>query len=127
MLLAGNHLKDGFSLKFAQFLLNSWRGSTQLQYRTRIKRWLSFCLEREINKPFQPPIAFFSDYLLHGFHCAHGICCRSMNTIRLVISAMASHYRSNACKTAPISWQIHEGSFPDTTLFHDFVPRGVQT
>ena len=80
---------QGLSPAVAEFLLKSWRESTQLQYGTHIDRWMSVCLGRKID-PFQPPLHFLLDYLLQEFNKVSGRSYSSMNSIRSAISAIAS-------------------------------------
>lgn len=115
---------QGLSPEVVNFIFNSWRGSSQLQNGTHVKRWLSVCLDREIN-PFHPPLISLLDYLLQEFN-------KFRDTVtapyeHYMVSHLGhSHYRSDACESVSIadSWRQCSSCIP---LSHYCASRRIQT
>ena len=65
--------------------MSSWRGSTQSQYNSHIKRWQQFC-EKRLCNPVNPPISIAIDFLTSLFDA--GLSYSSINTARSALSAL---------------------------------------
>ena len=79
--------KDGVSERVADFLCESWRDGTKLQYRRYIDKWVDFCGRWEAD-PFRPPINIVLEFLYVMFH-ESSIAYRTLNVIRSAVSAVA--------------------------------------
>ena len=74
----------GISEHTISIILSSWRGNTQKQYRTYLKKWSQFCDRAEVNK-FQPSVANVLKFLtiLHD----SGLGYSALNTAKSAVSS----------------------------------------
>ena len=79
----------------ANIILSSWRGNTQKQYGTYLKKWIKFCDRSKIDK-FQPSIADLLKFLteLHD----SGLGYSAVNTAKSAISSFLSIADPNHCQ-----------------------------
>ena len=78
----------------ANIILSSWRGNTQKQYGTYLKKWSKFCDRSKIDK-FQPSIADLLKFLteLHD----SGLGYSAVNTAKSAISSFLCIADPNHC------------------------------
>ena len=77
--------KQGISRNTTSILLASWRSGTQKQYCGYIKKWLSYCREKQINQ-VQASLVNVLDFLTKLFE--EGLSYSSLNSARSSLSAL---------------------------------------
>ncbi|CAG2233745.1 unnamed protein product [Mytilus edulis] len=80
-----NRLQNrGISEKTSTIIMASWRSGTQKQYKTYIKKWFIFCLERKEDK-FHTSVELVLEFLTYLFEC--GLSYSALNSARSALSA----------------------------------------
>ena len=74
---------DGVSAEAAQLLLSGWSKGTNTAYQSAWKKWVSWCVTREVD-PLSCSVHPFLDFLAGLF--SEGLQYRSINTIRSAVS-----------------------------------------
>jgi len=80
--IRGGYTAAGISEEAAQLLLSGWSKGTNTTYQSAWKKWVSWCISREID-PLSCPVQPFLDFLA-GLH-AEGLKYRTINTIRSAV------------------------------------------
>ena len=98
----------GISGKAAEIILCSWSESTHKQYEPHIKRWTTFCDQREIN-PFDPSVTSLLDFLieLHEKRLAYS----TLNTARSAISAFTIPKDNSSIGSHPTVTRFMKGVY----------------
>lgn len=79
-----NRLQNrGISEKTSTIIMASWRSGTQKQYKTYIKKWFIFCLERKEDK-FHTSVELVLEFLTYLFEC--GLSYSALNNARSALS-----------------------------------------
>ena len=83
--LSGNPETLGFSQKATSIILQSWRKTTTKQYSSYIKRWTTYCHQKQID-PFSASIPQALDFLVELFETGVGY--SGINTARSALSGV---------------------------------------
>ena len=82
------HLQSqGISSSAASVIMQSWRASTRVQYRSYLTRWTEYCCKWKID-PISPPIASGINFLAELYN--KGLSYSALNTARSVLSSIIS-------------------------------------
>lgn len=95
----------GFSENATNIILQSWRQSSQKQYDGHIRKWLSFCSQRQVN-PTSPSVEVAVEFLTTLYES--GLSYSSINSARCALSAILDK---------PDSAQPTFGEHPDVKRF----------
>ena len=79
----GGYAAAGISAETAQLLLSGWSKGTNTTYQSAWKKWVGWCISREID-PLSCPVQPFLDFLT-GLH-SEGLKYQTINTIRSAVS-----------------------------------------
>ena len=95
----------GFSEKATSIILQSWRQSSRKQYDGPIRKWLSFCSQRQVD-PIHPTVGVAVEFLTMLYE--NGFSYSSMNSARSALSAILDK---------PDSLHPQFGEHPDVKRF----------
>ena len=98
----------GISGKAAEIILCSWSESTHKQYEPHIKRWTTFCDQREIN-PFDPSVTSLLDFLIELHE--KGLAYSTLNTARSAISAFTIPKDNSSIGSHPTVTRFMKGVY----------------
>ena len=100
--------RQGVSQPAAEIIIASWRGTTQKQYGTYFKRWLSLCGRGAID-PISPPVNEVLNYLTVLFHEGRGY--SAINTARSALSAIITLQSGMTLGAHPLIKRFMRGVF----------------
>ena len=101
----------GISGKAAEIILRSWSESTHKQYEPYIKRWTTFCDQREIT-PFDPSVTSLLDFLIELHE--KGLAYSTLNTARSAISAFTIPKDNSSIGGHPTVIRFMKGVYKST-------------
>lgn len=105
----GKTFKDrGLSEETQAILLSSWRDSTKKQYRSYLKKWVSFCDKRKINF-FEANVTNVLSFLTELYQCGLGYSC--LNTARSALSSFLLFDNDLNIGTHPLVRRFLKGVF----------------
>ena len=82
------HLQgQGISSSAGHIIMQSWRTSTRVQYRSYIKKWTAYCCKWKID-PVSPPMASGVNFLAELYN--QGLSYSALNTARSALSSIIS-------------------------------------
>lgn len=106
--IRGSFKDRNISVKATNILLASWRKGTQKQYITYIKKWFTFCREKQIDS-VQANISSILEYLteLYESGCGYSV----INTARCALSAIGIVKEGFAVGAHPLIVRFMKGVF----------------
>lgn len=100
--------EQGLSEQTTAILMSSWKPSTRRQYGVSIRRWLSYCAEREID-PVRPSLNQSLEFFTMLFE--KGLAYDSMNTARGALSSLGLKFDGFRVGNHPLVVRYMRGVF----------------
>ena len=114
------HLQgQGISSSAAQVIMQSWRTSTRVQYRSYIEKWTEYCCKWKID-PVSPPIASGVNFLAELYN--QGLSYSALNTARSALSSIISLQGNLSFGNHPLVSRFLKGIFtirPAMPKYHE--------
>ena len=99
----------GFSRKTSKILIASWRPGTRKQYQTSIRKWISYCSQREIDELY-PSVNHVLDFLTYLYE-EEKLGYSSINTARGALSAMLIKLDGTLAGSHPVVIRFLKGVY----------------
>ena len=106
--LSGNTYKAKEFLHQLHIIMQSWRTSTRVQYRSYIKKWTAYCCKWKID-PVSPPIASGVNFLAELYN--QGLRYSALNTARSALSSIISLQGNFSFGNHPLVSRFLKGTF----------------
>ena len=102
------YITEGISSEAAQLLLSGWSKGTNTAYQSAWKKWVSWCMSREVD-PILCPVHPFLDFLAGLF--SEGLQYRSINTIRSAVSMTNKQVNGVPLGQHPLVSRLFKGMY----------------
>ncbi|KAK2571165.1 hypothetical protein P5673_003727, partial [Acropora cervicornis] len=99
---------QGISSSAAHIIMQSWRTSKRVQYRSYIKKWTAYCCKWKID-PVSPPIASGVNFLAELYN--QGLSYSALNTARSALSSIISLQGNFSFGNHPLVSLFLKGTF----------------
>ena len=99
---------EGISTEAAQLLLSGWSKGTNTAYQSGWRKWVSWCMSREVD-PISCPVHPFLDFLAGLF--SEGLQYRSINTIRSAVSMTHKQVNGVPLGQHPLVSRLFKGMY----------------
>ena len=100
--------REIFRKQLPTFIMQSWTGTTQKQYKHYIELWSSFCCGQQTD-PYDPPVGKFLDFLFTLYD--KGYKYSTLNTARSAVSAIVVPVTNQTLGLHPLVSRFMKGIF----------------